>query len=952
MDEILVRVRDAGARVEWDGSRLYLSASAEQTPFLLELLRPYKPALLEELIRVRVDFETASQLDLRRVGASTYAEHSSTRILLLCWCIGIGPVQVWREGEPMPPALQAAIAAGATVAAHNAAFDHAVWHAQLVPLGWPALPWERWSCTSIRARVMRLPASLEGAGTALQLLVQKDKAGAKLMRTLARTAYRGGVEPTEEQLNQLADYCRVDVEVLRTLDRQLPELDPDIRAIAELDFLMNRRGVPVDLDLVRRLIRVRDAENLRLIAAMNALTEGAISQPTQTARIGKLLQAHGVALDNCDREALEAWIEQHPDADDLAAQVIRLRLEFSHASDAKLTRIVDEAATSGLVRDSFFFHGAHTGRWSGKGCQLQNVPRATLDDTEATLRRLASAADSDDPAQVADDGSNDAKLSVKAQIAGSLRGVFLAPDDQLFVWADLSQIEARVLAWIAGQSDTLAAYAARKDVYRLTADALGSADRNFGKLVVLSAGYGSGVQTLVNKAPIYGVSLDLAQAEQAKNDWRSANPHIVGFWYALRDAVEAAVDMPLGTPPMTVGARRLTVHRTAGALRIRLPSGRDLIYRSPRHEIDEEHGDQPVLVAWQPKGDALVPVKLWHGLLTENVVQAIAYDLLTHALLTLHRGGVRIIATIHDEIVALAPTEEADAVMQRMVEVLSTPPDWATGLPLAAEGYVNRRFLKPTRRPEHALLAPSAAGRWMHCPGSIKAEKDEPPQPASSFADEGTRAHKIFAQCLEQGLAPAALTEDMAVAVPLAAAVEHARNLIAGRPVLLEHRLSPLPGLPQVWGTADCLVFNPDRVSGVLDLKFGAGVAVEADSVQLGVYALLAARHFGMAEGGIIATILQPRAGHQDGSVRSYHYTVQALEQLEQELRTAVSATALADAPRYAGEWCRFCRAAGSCPEFKRAPNAVPPTPSVWRWPGLLARTAPDQEPIEASGGQ
>jgi DNA polymerase len=162
-----------------------------------------------------------------------------------------------------------------------------------------------------------------------------------------------------------------------------------------------------------------------------------------------------------------------------------------------------------------------------------------------------------------------------------------------------------------------------------------------------------------------------------------------------------------------------------------LPSGRDLIYRAPRYEIDEERSNQLALTALQPKGDALVPVKLWYGLLVENCVQAIAYDVLARAMVTLHRDGIRIIATIHDEIVALAPEHEAESVRRRMVEVLSTPPVWADGLPLAAEGYINHRFLKPKRTPAHAPLAPSAASRWMHCPGSVQAEKDAPAQPSA-----------------------------------------------------------------------------------------------------------------------------------------------------------------------------------------------------------------------------
>jgi DNA polymerase len=931
VSELLDRVQEAGASIELDGADLYFDSPTAPDSELLDLLRTHKPRLLAELTRVRIDFETASLLDLRRVGASTYAEHPSTRVQLLCYAVGASPLQTWREGEPMPADQHAALISGATIAAHNAAFDHAIWHAQQVPLGWPGLPWERWSCTSIRARLMRLPASLEGAGRELQLPVQKDRAGKKLMKRLAKTAYRGGCAPSEEEVAQLAQYCITDVEVLRALDRQLPELDPCIRAIADADFAMNRRGMPVDLDLVHQLIRVRDAENLRLVAAMNELTGGVISRPTQVARIRKLLLEHGVELESCDHETLEHWVREHPDADDFAAQVVRLRLEFAHASDAKLTRIAEEAAASGLVRDGFLFHGAHTGRWSGKGAQLQNIPRAILENTEATLQRLIAAAGSDDPAAVPDDGSKDARLSVKAQIAGNLRGVFLAPEGECFVSADLSQVESRVLAWISGQQDKLDIFAAGKDIYPIVASSLGSEDRNFGKLVELSSGFGAGAQVLVKKAPIYGVTITLERAEQAKNDWRAANPNIVRTWYVLRDAVDAAVDQPLGAPPIPVGTTGLSVRRTAGGIRIRLPSGRDLIYREPRYELDEERGDQFVLVALQPKGDKLVPVKLWYGVLIENVVQAIAADLLMQAMRTLHRDGVRIVASIHDEIVALTSEVTAEALQQRMIEVLSTPPAWAAGLPLAAEGYTNRRFLKPKRLSAHAPLAPSSASRWMHCPGSVKAEKEAPPQPPSGFATEGTEAHKIFAACLEQGLAPAALTNDLAVAAPLAIAVEQARDVIDGRPVLLEHRLPPLLDLPQVWGTADCITFDPECVDGILDLKFGIGVTVEPDTIQLGIYALLAARLYGMAATGITATILQPRIGHRDGPVRSYHYSPDALDQLELEVRAAVAATEDLDAPRHAGEWCRFCSASKTCPEFQRASRPVSPVPSVWR---------------------
>jgi DNA polymerase len=400
IDALLDQVRQVGANLELDGADLYIDGLEAPPAELVQLLRAHKAELLVELTRVRLDFETASRIDIKDVGASAYAEHPSTRVLLLSYCVGDGPVRVWRPEQPMPEDLRAALARGGPVVAHNASFDQAVWQAHTVQLGWPELPWERWSCTSIRSRLMRLPAGLAEVAGVLELPVQKDQAGKKMMKQLAKTAYRGGYEPTNAELDRLADYCRIDTEVLHQLDRMLPEPDTATRELIDLDFAMNRRGFPVDLDLVRKLIRVRDAENRRLIARVNEVTDGAITKPTQAKRIMQLLAEHEGELENLQHDTLERWIEEHPDADHLAAQVIRIRYEFAHSSDAKLQRFITEAATTGLVRDGFHFFGAHTGRWSGRNVQPQNMPRTSLEDTEATLRRLSAAAEGDDPAQV------------------------------------------------------------------------------------------------------------------------------------------------------------------------------------------------------------------------------------------------------------------------------------------------------------------------------------------------------------------------------------------------------------------------------------------------------------------------------------------------------------------------------------------------------------------------
>jgi DNA polymerase len=708
--DLFDRLHAAGTNLELDDDdgELYLDLEGPP-PDLLAFLRAHKPALRAELIRTRLDFETASLLNItgpNAVSPSTYAEHPSTRVLLMTWCTGDGPIRVWQPGEPLPEELRTALERGGPIVAHGAQFDCRIWNAHQIRLGWPPLLWSRWSCTSIRARLQRLPGSLAELGKVLELSVQKDAEGAKLMRELAKTAYRGAYEPTVAQINRLATYSCIDTDVLRQLDRLLPELDADRRAEVDFDHAMNRRGFPTDVDAVRKLIKVRDAESERLIARMRA----AIGlRPTQTAKLLPWLNEHGAAVENLQRETLERWLEQHLDDDSLAAQMVRIRSEFAPSSDAKLQRILDEAADSGLVRDAFITFGAHTLRWSSRDIQLHNFPREKLDDTEATLHRLLAAAESDDPARVPDDGSKDARLPVKVQLAGTLRAVFRAPAGERFVCVDLSQIEARVLAWLAGQQDVLGVFAdAAQDIYVVTAAKLGSQDRQFGKLIVLSLGFGAGAQTLLKKAPGFGLKLTPERAEQAKNDWRAANPKIVQFWFDLRDAVDAVMAMPLGIPPVPVGSY-LRVYRTAEALHITLPSGRDAIYPQPRYAPSRKFEDEDVFVVTLPQKGKLTDKEAWFGLLTENVVQSVARDILVADMLVLHQEDVRIAGSIHDEVIAIATEDQAAAVQQRMVEVLSTPPAWAPGLPLAAEGYNNQRFIKPKKSAKAASAADPAA---------------------------------------------------------------------------------------------------------------------------------------------------------------------------------------------------------------------------------------------------
>jgi DNA polymerase len=868
---------------------------------------------------VYLDFETNSVVELDLVGIRTYVEADSTRVLCLSYAIDDQPVEVWWPDKPMPAALIRAINAGQRTVAHNFQFDDAVWHRHLVPLGWPAIPLDRWSCTAFRARLARLPASLEEAAKALDLPVQKDAAGRRFMLSLARRDL--DADPlTDEERDRLAAYCSMDTEVLRAVDRRLPETPDEWRELFELDFELNVRGMPVDFDAVRKLIIVRDAENLRLAQEFRNLAGDGLTSPRQVAKFRAKLSDLGVDLPDLQRETLESWAQENPQRHDLAAQLILNRLESSHSSDAKLDRMIATAGTTGRVRDSFVLHGAHTGRWAGRGVQLQNLPKNKVDDPEAMLKALLDRADGIVAGALNPTIDPGWSVSIKQAIAGSLRGLFKAPDGWVFVSADLGQIESRVLCWIAGQNDVLNEYRAGKDVYAKTAERLGSDDRDLGKLLVLSAGYGASGNVVHTRAPGFDLTLTLDEAYEFTNRWREANGEIVEFWYDLAAHLQRMLDLPADDPPIEF-RQWFRIWRDSEMLFVQLPSGRCLKYRNPRLELNDR--GLVSLTVDLPKHKKVLPAFIWHGSATENVVQAIAYDLLVGAMLRLHRDGVFLVGTIHDEIVALAPVEEAEAIRDHMVAVMKTPPEWAPDLPLAADAFINARFVKPLKS-AHAPLPPSSAERWMHCPGSVAAVQALPPEPKSSFATEGTEAHQIFAACLTRDLDPADLTDDPMLVIPLRHSLLLARDVIAGRRFKVEIRLQPLPGLAKVWGTADVLVFDECyRIVSVIDLKFGAGVAVEPDSLQVQLYALLAAQQYGCPPDGIDLHIIQPRRQHEHGPHRMHHVGTDDLDRLFARLQDAVDAIEDLAAPRIAGTWCRFCAARRDCSE-SRAERATP----------------------------
>jgi DNA polymerase len=695
--DALAILRQQGVVLSTDGVDLIWEANREPTDAEASWLRANKSALIRELNCLRLDIETISPLDLTQVGTANYATHPETRLLMLAWCVGTDPVQVWWPGQPVPRKIAATIGWNAVNVSHGP-FDRIVWETKLVPLGWPRVPSERWSDTSARCRAYRVPARLEKAAERLELGCRKDPAGIRLIRR-ATEAARGGAPLTAGELEQFNVYAAQDVEVLREIDRRVPELSDSDSIAYQLNARINERGLPIDLDRVRGLAAVLEPENQRLTERMQSLVG---LNPTQDRRLLVLLEQIAVNRPvNMQGETLQWWLANDA-AGGTARAVVETRLEYANSAGTKLNKMLAIASPDGRVRGCFLWHGAHTGRWSGRGFQPQNLPRMPKGFDFATvlaglLRDRGPVRGVDIPGMEACKAS--VNRSVKSRIGLCLRGMVKAPDGQLLVVCDFSQIESRVLCWLAGQENMLDLYRRGEDPYIVTANALGSNDRQFGKLLVLAAGFGGGPRMLLAKAPSYDVQLTEVEAERAIAAWRSANPAIVSFWNALHQTLRDVAGGPVGTSAL-VGSKfprnLLTVSREADdTLRVQLPSGRSLIYHQPRLVPDDEFEWRYDLVCQQAAPGDWREMTAWRGLVAENVVQAVAYDIMIAAMLRMDAIGVELIGSVHDEIVALAPTDEADAVLSEMRAIMSAPPTWADGLPLAAEGYHNVRYAKP-----------------------------------------------------------------------------------------------------------------------------------------------------------------------------------------------------------------------------------------------------------------
>lgn len=468
---------------------------------------------------LHLDFETRSACELKSAGVYRYAEDPSTSVWCCAYAIDNGPIMVWTPGDRVPDPIWCAVSDGWSVTAHNSQFERTIWRLIMVPrYGWPVPDDDQWHCTAAMAAAMALPRDLAGAARALNLDVQKDADGHKLMMQMAKPRARladGSFTwwDDDDRKERLISYCQQDVRTERALGKLLLPLPPDERALFLLDQKINDRGVLVDLPLVEKSRQVVDGAMLRLNRQIGEATAGAVQSTTQVAKLTRWLQMEGVDTVSLSKASMLNLLTQDQDLD--IEWALLTRQEAAKSSTSKLKALTASAGADGRARGMLQFLGAQrTGRFAGRLFQPQNLPRGSLPkgiDPEDCIPALMTG----------DEALVDALWAPPLDVVSScLRSMLVAEQNKRLISADYANIEGRVLAWLAGEQWKLQAFRAfdagtGPDLYKVaaaaifgtTVEAVTDGERQLGKVSELACiASGQPVLTHLGCCPIEDVT--------------------------------------------------------------------------------------------------------------------------------------------------------------------------------------------------------------------------------------------------------------------------------------------------------------------------------------------------------------------------------------------------------------------------------------------------------------
>jgi DNA polymerase len=650
---------------------------------------------------LHLDLETFSETPIKH-GAHRYAEDAEVMLVAFAWDDELVAVWDLTTGEKNLGNVQMLVDSADRVVIHNSAFDRTVLRHRGVHI-----PVDKVEDTMVLALQHSLPASL---GTLCDVLgvpqdKAKDKDGKKLIQLFTKprpknTKIRRATRETHpDEWQRFIEYARLDVDAMRAIRGRLPRWNDSHseRELWLLDQGINDRGVGVDIDLARSALRAFGRASRSLAARAGVLTGGAVGSATQrTAFLQHLRDAHGLDADDMTGATVTKLLREELTPE--LRELLEIRQQAAATSPAKYKALMDAASSDGRLRGTIQFCGAaRTGRDAGRIFQPQNLPR-TPDWFDGEVQEATIAAFKADAEDVLWENVSD-------RCAWAVRGCLVAEPGRKFAIADLSNIEGRVLAWLAGEDWKIEAFKAYDrgegpDLYKVTAGRILSKDaadvtkeerQTQGKVPELAGGYGGGVGAYRKMGGKVFDAMGDEQITQIVQAWRKAHPATTRLWYNVEGAARSAIRAPGESFDVRGLLRFDTAIGPDGVdyVRCRLPSGRYLLYRKMHINEDGQllyEGMNQYTRKWEW-------LETYYGKLVENIVQAVARDVFMTGMRRAELSGYDVVLRVHDELVCEVP-DHGDYTHTHLAEMMGTNPAWSLGLPLSAAGFETRRYRK------------------------------------------------------------------------------------------------------------------------------------------------------------------------------------------------------------------------------------------------------------------
>lgn len=659
-------------------------------------------------MRLHVDIETYSPVSIADCGNYKYAMHPDFRILLVAYAFDDEPVSIvdLASGETMPARLLNALVDPDIVkVAHNAVFERVCFTMMLRSQGLiPAGDWldaDEWDCTMVRCARAGLPLSLAGAGEALGLQEQKMKEGKALIKKFCTPQKAGAlvgdrVLPADDPQGweTFKAYCIRDVEVERQIDKNLSWVTvPDSeRWLYEADQNINDRGVLIDVMMASQAARMEAMMKAALMKEARELT--GLSNPNSVAQLRIWLEGR-LGEEVAKLRKTDVMDIAETTVDPVVRRVMEIRQQAAKTSNAKYPAMLDAACEDGRARGLLQFYGTRTGRWAGRLVQLQNLPQNHLPFPELDFARSLVREGDYATLQMCFGNVNDT-------LSQLIRTALVAPEGKTFVVCDFSAIEARVLAWLAGEQWVLDTFREGGDIYCATASQMfhvpvekhgqNAELRQKGKIAALALGYGGGVGALDQMG---GKRLGMSEDEEAETvkRWRAANPAIVRFWKAVEVNAIGVLTYEgyESDPSLPVSFRKAPDGTT---LLCRLPSGRDIAWPEAQTTVNRFGSTSIKYRGVDQQTNKWTWLETYGGKLTENITQAVARDCLGEVLTELDTYGHRVVFHVHDEVIVETRKEHAEKDLETVKKFFAEAPKWAKDLPLKGAGYITDYYLK------------------------------------------------------------------------------------------------------------------------------------------------------------------------------------------------------------------------------------------------------------------